>query len=357
MSISNPQRVLEALERLVDGDPRRELQRRELRVASGIDEGAFTPVFQWMSGGPGAPRYDRRLYAILTPVAGRGDGWRRLSGRGIELLGLDADGADEQSLPLIDLAVVGRVLQSIDGRRFDTSDAVRLLRKREPELIVEIERRYGPGGRGAGQHYSAYSHIARSLSRYARRGSAAFGPQLVFDRYVHSPAEWGSHVIAMWICGSDDEPVQLESDLQSDLEDIERLRDISTTERTQLINARIGQGEFRRALLGRWQRCPVTGCEDSRLLVASHIKRWCDSNGNERLDPFNGLLLSPNADRLFDQYLISFDDDGQMLWSPQVSEAMLRCLGIPAKVRLKLDPRHHSYLRWHRERIPGVEES
>jgi predicted restriction endonuclease len=42
------------------------------------------------------------------------------------------------------------------------------------------------------------------------------------------------------------------------------------------------------------------------LLIASHIKPWAKCDGNEKVDVYNGFLLSPNFDRLFDQGFITF---------------------------------------------------
>ena len=47
-------------------------------------------------------------------------------------------------------------------------------------------------------------------------------------------------------------------------------------------------------------RCAVTGLDLPLLLRASHIKPWRDSDNRERLDPYNGLLLSPSYDAAFD---------------------------------------------------------
>ena len=48
--------------------------------------------------------------------------------------------------------------------------------------------------------------------------------------------------------------------------------------------------------------CLVTGMTFAPLLRASHIKPWaaCE-NGNERLDPYNGIILAAHIDILFDQ--------------------------------------------------------
>ena len=83
------------------------------------------------------------------------------------------------------------------------------------------------------------------------------------------------------------------------------------TERERLQAARIGQGEFRDALMIFWKStCPVTGVDHAALLRASHIKPWRDASNDERLNPFNGLLLCAHVDTLFDRNLITFDDDG-----------------------------------------------
>jgi hypothetical protein len=92
-------------------------------------------------------------------------------------------------------------------------------------------------------------------------------------------------------------------------------RDHPLTEREQLGAARMGQGTFRTALIAFWGTCPIVQVDHPELLRASHIKPWAKSSDPERLDPFNGLLLSPNLDLLFDRGLISFEDDGTLLFS------------------------------------------
>jgi predicted restriction endonuclease len=66
-------------------------------------------------------------------------------------------------------------------------------------------------------------------------------------------------------------------------------------------------------------------------LEASHIKRWTDSNNDERLDPNNGILLTANLHRLFDAGLISFDDLGKMIISSKLSKSEQTLLGINNK--------------------------
>ena len=89
-------------------------------------------------------------------------------------------------------------------------------------------------------------------------------------------------------------------------------RDIpDETERDVLTKARIGQGKFRANLVAYWgkgERCALTGIAIPEMLVASHIKPWRDSTNDERLDPMNGLLLAAHVDKLFDRYLLSFEE-------------------------------------------------
>ncbi len=140
--------------------------------------------------------------------------------------------------------------------------------------------------------------------------------------------------------------------LNHDLTAIEAQK-LDTTTRLALTEARIGQGTYRAALLSRWQgQCAVTGVGHSSFLVASHIKPWRLATNPERLDPTNGLLLTPNLDRAFDQGFITFDTDGFI----RVSEALIPSdahgLGIHDSLRLrKTDDPLKAYLAWHRQHL------
>jgi hypothetical protein len=127
--------------------------------------------------------------------------------------------------------------------------------------------------------------------------------------------------------------------------------DAPLTERERLQAARIGQGDFRNALIAAWGgACPVAGVDHLELLRASHIKPWKASGNAERLDPFNGLLLCAHVDALFDRGLISFEDDGRMLISSKVTPANLARLGMRTdQVLAGLDQRHAPYLAYHRD--------
>jgi putative restriction endonuclease len=125
--------------------------------------------------------------------------------------------------------------------------------------------------------------------------------------------------------------------------------------RLRLINARLGQGGFRAALLEIWdERCAITGCAIGAVLRASHIKAWRHSDNREKLDPANGLLLAASVDALFDKHLITFTATGSMRASASLTMDALRGLGIPAGQRLVAGEETQSYLSHHRAEFENV---
>jgi len=125
------------------------------------------------------------------------------------------------------------------------------------------------------------------------------------------------------------------------------------TEIESLTKARIGQGKFRRKLLAYWENsCSVTKVGNKLLLRASHIKPWKDADNSERLNKFNGLLLTPNLDALFDQGLITFDGNGKITVSKKITDENMRKLGVHHSMSLrKIDKKHQPFLAYHRDNI------
>ena len=142
-----------------------------------------------------------------------------------------------------------------------------------------------------------------------------------------------------------------DKELVSDLEEISNKPSIGKTEKERLVSARIGQGLYREGLIKYWQKCAVTSCDEIPLLRASHIKPWRYSSDEERLDVFNGLLLSPNLDLLFDKGFITFDIDGKIQISLRLSEKNLIKLGVNINSLIVTHKNHQPYLDWHRKNI------
>lgn len=137
-------------------------------------------------------------------------------------------------------------------------------------------------------------------------------------------------------------------------ENLEPVSDLSNespeVEREALIKARIGQGPFRTDVIALWGSCAVTGCSLVKALNASHIVPWIECSRNrEKLDPLNGLLLTPNLDKLFDRMLIAFNDDGSILLSKDLGAEEKTILGVSEKSKLRfVRPKMQPYLKRNR---------
>lgn len=132
--------------------------------------------------------------------------------------------------------------------------------------------------------------------------------------------------------------------------EIVRNPDISATTKLEQLQIRIGQQRFRREVLEFFDnKCAITG--SSLLIRASHIKPWRVASNAERLNPANGLALSPVYDAAFDLGLISFRPDGKILLSPKLDKDAV-ALGITGAERIEsLTDEHHAFLDWHRKNI------
>jgi hypothetical protein len=130
------------------------------------------------------------------------------------------------------------------------------------------------------------------------------------------------------------------------------LSEIKGTSKTRLIQARLGQGKYRTDLFFVWEgKCCISGCDQKALLRASHIKPWRSCTDKERLDPMNGLLLTPNLDAVFDQGYISFDNNGEMVISNELDAKSISMLNIPKKFRLTLNQKQGGFMEYHRGNI------
>ena len=121
-------------------------------------------------------------------------------------------------------------------------------------------------------------------------------------------------------------------------------------ERWAIIKQRIGQGAFRKQLLRKWGGCSVTGYAQSEILVASHIIPWSTATNKEKLDENNGLLLTANLDKAFDQGLITFEDNGDIRISDDLENP--EDIGIKPDMKLLNNSKENKkYLKYHQNKI------
>jgi putative restriction endonuclease len=102
------------------------------------------------------------------------------------------------------------------------------------------------------------------------------------------------------------------------------------TERAMLGTARVGQRQFaRKVLTNGGFACAFCGLSPSagnlptsRILIASHIKPWSQSNNHERVDFRNGLTACPTHDAAFEAHFFSIDGNGAIVRSHALEAAI-----------------------------------
>lgn len=118
--------------------------------------------------------------------------------------------------------------------------------------------------------------------------------------------------------------------------------------------AREGQGKYREQLLEQCRYCPFTMISDERLLIASHIKPWAASDDNEKIDPYNGYMLSPMFDKLFDRGYITFTENRHLILSEFISPYTWKQINVKNDTfykQLPMDDKRIEYLKFHHQSV------
>lgn len=154
--------------------------------------------------------------------------------------------------------------------------------------------------------------------------------------------------------------VEIEPNIIEQIKEIESDDKLLKNEKKTLVKIRLGQSNYRKKLIEYWGKSCVTSLEMLELLIASHIKPFCECNEKEKYDLFNGLLLTPNYDKLFDNYLISFDQTGGILISTLLEKSDLIKLGVSKEDKLnseKISPNHFEYLKYHNDKFDELQKN
>ena len=115
---------------------------------------------------------------------------------------------------------------------------------------------------------------------------------------------------------------------------------------------RVNQSVFKKRLLKRYEsKCCLCGVSGNDMLIASHIKPWCEADMEERVDVNNGLLLCPNHDWLFDKGFISFDDTGAIIISSKLCHNNQVFMNIDDKQYIEMSDKIKEYIQYHRTNI------
>ncbi len=149
-----------------------------------------------------------------------------------------------------------------------------------------------------------------------------------------------------------------EEQLEFAVEDIRRTEHntlipvIAETESEEKTKIRLGQQKFRKGLLPLWEgKCALCGIDLPELLKATHSKPWKDSTNEERLNPYNGVLLCCNHDALYTNGFIAFDGQGRLHISSLVCEEDYLKYGLKPRTKIKIHSENKVYFKWHKRNI------
>jgi predicted restriction endonuclease len=132
--------------------------------------------------------------------------------------------------------------------------------------------------------------------------------------------------------------------------EIKMRTDIGPTQKTQMINSRRGQGVFKAQVRQIERACRVTKVTNPRHLIASHIKPWKKSNDAEKISGYNGLLLAPHIDHLFDKGFISFKENGDLIFSTHLDTVVINQWKIEKNINVgSFRKEQQQFLEYHRD--------
>ena len=104
------------------------------------------------------------------------------------------------------------------------------------------------------------------------------------------------------------------------VETLKGTEDLKGEYKLREVKTRVNQNVFRQIVIANYSgKCAITGIDIPDLLLASHIIPW-SKNETERLNPENGICLSPLYDRAYDQGYISINENYEILLSSEIKE-------------------------------------
>lgn len=196
------------------------------------------------------------------------------------------------------------------------------LHQRAPEII----RLAALLDRSPGSVAMKLVNIASLDPAITANGRKGLGNASAADRAVWAEfhADWEtlaleSAQVQQGLAAARGEPIEpIEAVEIDDSEGIDEVIDYAGLNRTSVVQARVKQAFFRKAVLASYEgRCCITGLSQRRLLVASHIVPWVTDPKN-RLNPRNGLCLSSLHDKAFDAGLLTVGADHRIVMSAAV---------------------------------------
>jgi putative restriction endonuclease len=111
------------------------------------------------------------------------------------------------------------------------------------------------------------------------------------------------------------ENTTIEEKYKKDFFDVENLKGEM---KESVVKTRVNQSVFRKMVLANYDfKCAITRIDIPQLLFASHIIPW-SKNERERLNPENGICLSPLYDKAYDIGLIGINLNYEIVLSKEI---------------------------------------
>jgi putative restriction endonuclease len=183
-------------------------------------------------------------------------------------------------------------------------------------------------------------------------GNASKKDAEIFDRFYENREDlaFESEII---LAGFEEKTLE-----EKHRKELPELENFIGEEKQRYVKTRVNQNFFRAMILANYEgRCAITGIDISQMLFASHIIPWSQDIGN-RLNPTNGICLSAHFDTAFDNGLISFDNNYQLIINPILKDSQAKPYfsiwfkqfeGVSLKLPYKSRPRLE-FIEWHREK-------
>ena len=177
----------------------------------------------------------------------------------------------------------------------------------------------------------------------------------IWDWHINHPVEFQSQSESIFLQFENASLGEISTQLGD--ANLEKPPEGRVTQRSVTITARIGQSLFRQMVLDNYEnKCCITGIDMPGFLVASHIAPWSLDLQN-RLNPANGLCLSPLFDKAFDQGFITLNEQAEVMLSRKLKSSRSKVLlnhfmpyenkAIQSGVNHKFDKKLMTYHREH----------
>jgi putative restriction endonuclease len=138
--------------------------------------------------------------------------------------------------------------------------------------------------------------------------------QPIWNEFINNKDELlfeSEHILAQ------KEQLTIEDKYSNDLKGTEHLKG---EYKLREVKTRVNQNVFRQMVIANYSgKCAVSGIDIPDLLVASHIIPWSKSE-EERLNPRNGICLSPLYDKAYDKGYMGISEKFEILLSQDLKK-------------------------------------